>query len=132
MTRAAFVEPLAFRRQHERPLRAVDELHAHALFQVVDDLAGVRLRHAVGLGRARKAAQVDDVAEDFEESKVHIGLRNDLQVGDAGRTGPIFSCDDRELPRASTPSVTRQVRQFEFHPTQAMRRKKYAAFQSII
>ena len=29
----AFVEPLAFRREHERPLRAVDQLHAQPLFQ---------------------------------------------------------------------------------------------------
>ena len=67
----AFVKPLAFGRDHKRPLRAIDELHAHALFQLMDDLAGVRLRHVVGLGGARKAAQVDDVAEDFEESQVH-------------------------------------------------------------
>ena len=61
----AFVKLVPFGREHERPLRAVDQLHAQPLFQLMHDLAGVRLRNAVELGGTRKAAMVDDVAERF-------------------------------------------------------------------
>jgi hypothetical protein len=60
---------------------------------MVDYLAGVRLRHVVRLGSPRKAAQVHNVAEDFEESQVHF--RGEVFAidgkNDAGRFRPVDS-----------------------------------------
>jgi hypothetical protein len=43
--------------------------------QVVNHLASVGLRNVVDLGSPREAAQIDDVAEDFQEAKVHGSVR---------------------------------------------------------
>src|SRR5436190_2042174 len=72
----AFMKPLAFRRDQKRAFGSVDELQAQMLFQVVHNLAGVGLRYAIGLGGARKAAKIDDVAIRFEEAQMHSDFKS--------------------------------------------------------
>src|SRR6185369_16643313 len=66
-----FMEPLAFRSDNERPLRAIDQLYAKPFLKMVNDLAGVRLRNVIELGRTRKAAMIHDVAECFQKAQMH-------------------------------------------------------------
>ena len=67
----------------EWPARAVDQLHAQAFLQVVHQLAGAGLRHAIQLGRFREAAEPDDVAEHLEglELQLNLPIRSRSSIG---------------------------------------------------
>ena len=64
--------------------RAVDQLHPQSLLQVVDHLAGIRLRDAVDVGGAGKAPLGHHVAEYLERFNVHgftsHGLARSLEL----------------------------------------------------
>ena len=62
---AALVIGLSLGREHERPLGAINQLHSQAALQLIDDLAGTRLRDPVLVGGPREASPADDIAEDL-------------------------------------------------------------------
>src|SRR5712672_2997123 len=68
------------------------------LFQVVNNLAGIRLRYAVRLGSARKAAKIDDVAKRLEEAQMHSDFKT-RKRRNRGQHSPRFlaTVDGRQL-----------------------------------
>ena len=75
---AAVVINLPLGSQHKRPLRAVNQQHAQPLFQLLDDLAGGRLRNLVFFGGAGKASLPNDITKDLQRLEMH-GHRWDNQ-----------------------------------------------------
>ena len=57
-----FKELLSLRRDHERPLRAVDQLGAELLFKLAHRLARSGLGNAVGRRAKGKTPRADDIA----------------------------------------------------------------------
>ena len=62
------VTGLPFGRQHERPLAAIDQLHAEMLLHAMDRLGGRRLADVVDRGAAGETLVLDDITEDAEVS----------------------------------------------------------------
>ena len=71
---AALVIHLALRREHQRTLGTIDQLHPQPHLELVDGLARRRLRDPVFRGPPRKTRPPHDVTENLQRLELHTFL----------------------------------------------------------